>query len=109
MENKILLTQVISDYWPNNCLGCALLAVVDQPVTETHQSNGPESWAITLWTSPSTIESRAVDLEFGFSESQTLWQESTRRVRNSLQLCLSVDVVPDSWQQGRIPEDKLID
>jgi len=108
MENQILLTQVISDYWPDHCLCCALLSVVDQPVTEAHQSNGPESRAIALRSPPSTIESCAIDLEFGFSESQTLWQESTRRVRNSLQLCLSVDIVPDGWQQGRIPEDKLI-
>lgn len=109
MENKILLTQVISNYWPDNCLCFAFLIVVDQPVTETHQSNGPESWAIALWTSPCTIESRAIDLEFGFSKSQTLWQESARRVRNSLQFGLSVDVVPDVWQQSRISEDKLID
>jgi hypothetical protein len=63
---KILPTQVIGDNRPDNGLRGALLAIVNQPITESHQSNSPESWAISLRPSPSAVESRAINLIFWF-------------------------------------------
>lgn len=108
-ELGMWLTQVIGDDWPDDSFCCAFLAILYQPITESHQSNSPESGAISLRSSPSSIESRAVNLEFGFTESQPFWKECARWVGDSLQLCLSVDIVPDSWQQRSVTKDELID
>ena len=101
--------QVVGDDWPDDILSFLGLSVFQQPVAVSDQCDGSERWAISLRSSPSAVKSFAIDEIFRFSESETLREQTSRRVADSLEDSLRVDVIVNVGFKFLLAEDKLVD
>lgn len=82
--------------------------MLKEPIAISHQGNGTEGRTVTLRPSPRPVEPGSIDQELRLSQSETLWQESTRGVGDSLENGLGMDIIVDHGLEGRISEDELV-
>ena len=74
------IAQVVGDDGPDYVSGFIELVGFHEGSAIRHQSNCSQCWSVTLRTSPSSIESSSVDLEFGFSQTEAFREERSRWV-----------------------------
>jgi hypothetical protein len=85
------------------------LSMLDEPLAISHQGRSSEGWTVTLRSSPRLIEPASVNQVFWLAQSETLGQESSRWISNSLENSLSMDVVVNHGLEISLPENEFVD
>lgn len=100
--------QVIGDDRPNDSFRAVGLAITDQPVAVSDQSDGPKRRAVTLGAAPVTIKAGTVNIILGFTQTLAGRQKCARWVGDRLEDCLRMKIVFDILLQARLTKQKLV-